>query len=393
MEQNEADESADSFASLYEKSISGMEKLQIGQMVETQIVSISKDCIFLQLSGKSEGMLDRAELADADGKLSVKEGDTIKAFFLDAKNGEMRFTTRISGENAGAALLENAYKNKIPVEGVVEKEIKGGYEVKIGESRAFCPYSQMGQKRTENSESWVGKHLTFKIQEFKEHGRNMLVSNRVMHEEAHAEQIETLKKTLKENAIVKGTIKSIQDFGAFIDIDGIQALLPISEIGRNRVEDIRAVLTVGQEIEARVIKIDWKNERISVSMKSLLSDPWETALAKYPKDSKHTGKVSRISNFGVFITLESGIDGLIHVSELRSQGSERRGDGKYGDPKDAVKIGQSMSVLILGVDIAEKRISLKQSSSPEEDETSKKYLESETKADTYNPFAALLKKK
>lgn len=386
MEQQDADNNPNSFANLFEKSLTKMDKLQPGQMVETQIVSISKDCIFLQLSGKSEGVLDRSEMTDKDGKLTVKEGDTVKAFFVDAKNGEMNFTTRISGEKAGSAMLENAYKNKIPIEGTVEKEIKGGYEIKLGDTRAFCPFSQMGLKRTEDAAACVGKKLTFRIQEYKEHGRNILVSNRAIAEEARAEQVEELKKTLKENTVVKGTIKSIQDFGAFIDLDGVQALLPISEIGRNRVEDIRAVLTVGQEIEASIIKIDWKTERITLSMKALLSDPWEKALEKYPKNSKHSGKIVRITDFGAFVSLENGIDGLVHISELRSE-------GKYGDSGITVKMGQTLSVQVLDIDVAKKRISLKQASSAEEDETSKKYMKGDASGDTYNPFAALLKKK
>jgi len=386
MEQNTPNTAANSFASAFEKTLTRNESFQPGQLFETQIVSISKDCIFLQLNGKSEGLLDRAELTDKDGNLTVKEGDAIKAFFLQAKNGEMYFTTKISGDKAGSAMLENAYKSKIPVEGAVEKEIKGGYDVKIGESRAFCPYSQMSMKRTEDSASWVGKHLTFKIQEYKDSGRSILVSHRAIEEEARQDQLEVLKKKLHEGMIIKGSIKSVQDFGAFIDIEGVQALLPVSEISRSRVEDIHAALTVGQEIEAAIIKLDWKTERITLSMKSLLSDPWALAVEKYPKDSKHTGKVARITNFGAFVSLESGIDGLVHISELQS-------DSKYGSSSTALKLGQSLTVQVLGVDMAQKRISLKLTSSLEEDETSKKYLNNDTGTDTYNPFAALLKKK
>lgn len=386
MEQNTPDTTANSFASAFEKTLTRNENFQPGQLFETHIISISKDCIFLQLNGKSEGLLDRAELTDKDGKLTVKEGDAIKAFFLQAKNGEMYFTTRISGDKAGAAMLENAYKNKIPVEGVVEKEIKGGYDVKIGESRAFCPFSQMAMKRTEDSASWVGKHLTFKIQEYKDGGRSILVSHRAIEEDERQDQLEILKKKLHEGMIIKGSIKSVQDFGAFIDIEGVQALLPVSEISRTRVEDIRATLAVGQEIEAEIIKLDWKTERITLSMKSLLSDPWALAVEKYPKDSKHTGKVVRITNFGAFVSLESGIDGLVHISELQS-------DSKYGSSSTALKLGQSLTVQVLGVDMAQKRISLRLTSSIEEDETSKKYLNNDTGTDTYNPFAALLKKK
>jgi len=386
MEQQHDDDAASDFASLFEKSITKMDRLQPGQTVETSIVSISGDCIFLQLNGKSEGVLDRAELADKDGNLSIREGDPIKVFFLDAKNGEMHFTTKISGDKAGPAILENAYKNKIPVEGLVEKEIKGGYEVRIGETRAFCPFSQMGSRRTETPEVYVGKHLTFKIQEFKDNGRSIMVSNRVIEEEAQQVRIEALKQTLREGMLIKGSIKSIQDFGAFVDLGGVQALLPISEISRDRVQDIRAVLTVGQEIEATILKLDWKGERLSLSMKSLLADPWSGAFEKYPKNSKHTGKVVRTTDFGAFVSLESGLDGLIHVSEFKS-------DSKYGNAGVPVKVGQTVSVQILEVNVPGKRISLKPTSSLEEDETTKKYLEADTGTDTYNPFAALLKKK
>jgi small subunit ribosomal protein S1 len=386
MEQHNSDTSAQSFATLFENSMTKMEKLQPGQMIETRIVSISKDCVFIELSGKSEGVLDRAEFTDANGKLTVQEGDPIKVFFMQAKNGEMQFTTKISGNKAGAAVLENAYKNKIPVEGLVEKEIKGGYEVRIGESRAFCPFSQMGLRRTENAAAYVGKHLTFKIQEYKEGGRNILVSNRVIEEEAQNEKRESLKETLTEHSIVKGTIASIQDFGAFVTISGIQALLPVSEISRTRVEDIRATLSVGQEIEAEILKIDWATDRITLSMKSLIADPWLAAIAKYPKDSKHSGKVVRIADFGAFVSLEPGVDGLVHSSALK-------GDSKYNNVSAAVTMGQTLNVQVIDVDVSKKRISLKLASSAEEDATSKKYLESGAEGDTYNPFAALLKKK
>jgi len=195
---------------MYEQSFSGMGYFKPGQVVNTEVVSISNDCLFLQLNGKSEGILDRAELTDKEGKLSVKVGDKLRVFFLNAENGEMHFTTKISGNAAGAKMLVQAYLEKIPVEGLVEKETKGGYEVKIGEFRAFCPYSKMGERRSDNPAEYVGKNLNFKIQEFKDNGRSILVSNRVIYEEAHQERLEALKKTLHEGMVITGSIKSIQ---------------------------------------------------------------------------------------------------------------------------------------------------------------------------------------
>ena len=373
-----------SFAELFEQSSSDFESLEPGQAIETTIVSISGENIFLQLSGKSEGVLDAAELTDKSGEISVKEGDTIKAYFLSSRNGEMLFTTRISGDKAGKAVLENAFENGIPVEGIVEKEIKGGFEVKIGDSRAFCPYSQMGLKRVENPEDYIGRSLTFKITEYGEKGRNVLVSNRNILEEQQRERVAVLKKTLHEKMVIKGSVEKIQDFGAFIDLNGVQALLPISEISRNRVDDIHKVLSVGQEIEASIIRLDWKKERITLSMKALLVDPWENVSQKYRTGSKYSGTVARITDFGAFVTLEPGLDGLIHISDMRTDSRDSR-------PEDVLKKGQAVTVQINKIDIENKRMSLKQVSSIQEDEDNKKYLEPDS--ESYNPFAELLKKK
>ncbi|MCK5735513.1 MAG: S1 RNA-binding domain-containing protein, partial [Spirochaetaceae bacterium] len=353
MDIDNSEESENSFADLFEQSFSEFESLEPGQSIETTIVSISGENIFLQLSGKSEGILDAAELIDKSGQLTVKEGDNIKAFFLSSQNGEMLFTTRIRGDKAGKAVLENAYKNGIPVEGLIEKEIKGGFDIKIGESRAFCPYSQMGLKRIEDPETYIGKNLTFKITEYGENGRNVLVSNRKILEEQLKERVEILKKTLHEKMVIKGTVKLIQDFGAFIDLDGVQALLPISEISRSRVDDIHKVLSVGQEVEASIIKLDWKKERITLSMKALLSNPWDNIQKKYKVGSKYSGSVVRITDFGAFITLEPGLDGLIHISDMRT-------DSRDSNPNDIFKKGQTVTVQINKIDIEKKRMSLKQ---------------------------------
>jgi small subunit ribosomal protein S1 len=186
---------------------------------------------------------------------------------------------------------------------------------------------------------------------------------------------------------VKGTIQSLQDFGAFVDIGGVQALLPVSEIGRSRVDNIRNVLSVGQEVQAILLKIDWSQERLSLSTKALQADPWDQASDKYPEGSKHTGKVVRVANFGAFVSLEPGIDGLVHVSEFRT-------DSRYGASGEmTVKVGQTLSVQVLSVDRTQRRIALKPATTKEEDETTAKYVEGSKDDTTYNPFAAILKKK
>jgi len=373
------------FEKAFANHMARMEKMNIGQQVEAVIISITPEFIFLDLGGKSEGVLERAELADEAGLLCVEEGDTLKAWFMGEKNGEMHFTTRLSGQKAGPELLESAWKSGIPVEGVVDKEIKGGYEVKIGESRAFCPYSQMG-RRAEDTGACVGTHLRFKIVEYKDGGRSITVSNRAILEAERADKMAELRSSLREGQTITGTVVQIQDFGAFVDIGGVQALLPVSEVSRDRVKDMHSVLERGQTITAQILKLDWNNERFSISMKALASDPWQTVAERYPAGSRHTGTVTRIAGFGAFVSLESGIEGLVHTSELNSFSGT-------GGQKNGVKVGQKLAVRIIAVDQENRRISLQPATTEEEDETARRYLDSGTDSDTYNPFAALLKKK
>jgi len=374
----------ENFADMLESSLSGIVSYEPGQLIEAEIVSISGGCVFMQLDGKSEGQIDSEELMDKNGNLDVKVGDSIKAYFQSSDNGDMIFTTKISGDKAGKAALENAYRSGIPVEGLVEKEIKGGYEIKIGDTKAFCPFSQIGLKRVEDASVNVGKNFTFKILEYKENGRNILVSSRALLEEAKQVKIEELKQSLKVGMKVTGIVKSLQKFGAFVDLNGVQALLPISEISRVRIEDISQILTLEQEVEVEVLNLDWEKERISVSMKQLMSDPWDDAATKYRSGTVHKGKVARMTTFGAFVTLEPGLDGLVHISDIES-------DARDNEESEEIKKGQILNVRINSLDTERKRISLKLISNSQEAEAFQKYMEPES--DTYNPFAALLKDK
>ncbi len=365
-----------------------MNRFEPWQPVEAPVVAVSGDYIFIDINAKSEGVLEKAELAGADGKVSIKEGDKIKAYFLGVQDGEMRFTTKISGEKANKEMLENAWRSGIPVEGHVEKEIKGGYEVLIGSSRAFCPYSQMGYRQKEEPSFFTGKHLTFRIQEYKNDGRDLIVSNRAILEAEHEKAVEDLGKTLTVGTVVTGTVKSLQDYGAFVDINGFQALLPISEIGLERVSDIGSVLAVGQQIQAQIIKTDWEREHVSLSMKALIADPWDNIRQKYQIGLKYSGVISRVMDYGVFVNLEPGVDGLVHVSEFEDL-----------DPntnlRKVYKPGTKMTVAVKSVDADSHRISLTPASTKEEDATISKYMEGQDDDDgeMYSPFAALLKKK
>jgi len=358
-----------------------------GQMIETKIVAITNDTIFIDLGLKSEGFVDKAELADENGNVSVKEGDSIKVYFAGSSNEELHFTTKLSGQKADKSVLENAYKNGVPVEGAVSQEIKGGFEVMIGTTRAFCPYSQMGYRQRKEPAEYVGTRQTFKITEYKNEGKNIIVSNRVILEEQAAAELNKLSQSIQVGAVVKGKVKSIESYGAFIDLNGFQALLPVSEISHVRVEDVSSVLKVGQEVEAKVIKADWAHERVSLSMKELEKDPWDGIEEKFPVGTEIEGVISRVADFGVFINLAPAVDGLVHISKLNVE--------RNTNLKKVYKAGDKLAVVVDSVDTEEKRISLSPVVSNEEQDNANDYLKSHSDDDdgySYNPFAALLKK-
>ena len=380
-----------SFAELFEQSFKKPTRLEPGQKVEAVIVKITDEWIFLDLGDKSEGCLDRKELLDPDGKLTAAEGDRVSAYFLSAENNERLFTTRVSGGAAGNQYLEDAFHSRIPVEGVAEKEIKGGYEIKIaGSIRGFCPYSQMGLRRSDNPQEVIGKKLLFKITEYRDSGRSLVLSNRKVLEEERERTREDLKKTLKKDMVVKGIVKSLRPFGAFVDIGGIEALLPISEVGWSRIDDLSSVLSPEQEVEVKVMELDWENNRISVSLKAALPDPWLQLPDQFPEESCHTGIVARLAPFGAFVTLAPGIDGLIHISQL--------GQGKrINHPREVLAEGQTIEVRVIKIDAESKRLSLAlASSSPQEQEEDdfRQYVEQQPAQKPDSPGAlgaALLK--
>jgi small subunit ribosomal protein S1 len=339
----------ESFADLLAKSFVEAGRLEPGQKVEATVLKITGDWVFVDIGQKGEGVVDKKELLDAEGQLTVAEGDRIPVYFLSSRGGEMRFTARVGGD-AGLGQLEEAWRGGIPVEGVVEKEVKGGFEVKVAGRRAFCPHSQIAL-RGGSSEAFVGRHFSFRIAQYGEGGRNIVLSRRALLEEERARQKEALKGTLREGQMVRGTVTRIQDFGAFIDIGGVEGLLPVSEVGWGRVEDIRDRLREGQEVEVVLKAIDWERERFTFSLRDTLADPWQEAAYNYPEGSCHRGKVSRLAPFGAFVTLEEGVDGLLHISKL---GAGRR----LSHPREAVREGEVLEVKIEQVDRENRRISL-----------------------------------
>jgi small subunit ribosomal protein S1 len=343
------DDSEEDFAELLKQSFIASDRIKPGDKVSARIVKITPEWVFIDLGGKSEGAIDAREFHDENGTLSVCEGDTINAYCLSAGHGEQVFSTRLGADSGTDDFLEEAHHSGIPVEGTIEQEIKGGFSIKIaGAKRAFCPYSQMGLRRIEDPAALINQKLTFKITSYQEGGRNITVSHRAVLEQERLELKEKLKETLQEGMTVTGTVSSLRDFGAFVDLGGADGLIPMAELGWSRVERASDVLSAGQPVEVKVLAIDWDQNRISLSLKACLPDPWDSAAYDFAPGSTHSGTVARMTKFGAFITLAPGIDGLLHVSKMVK--------GKSADTD--IRPGAQVGVIVKEFDREKRRISL-----------------------------------
>lgn len=347
------DSNQDSFEALFEaEPTKKIRHLKPGQKVRATIVGITGESVFLDVGSKSEGVLDASELKDEEGNVLKEVGDKIDVYFLRARSSEQLFTISI-GSGGSALHLEEAFQSGIPVEGTVKAEIKGGFEITLsGNVRGFCPYSQMGLRRVEDAAAtYLETKMKFMITRFEENGRNIVLSARAIQEAERAELREQLVESLEEGQKVTGTISSIRDFGAFVDLGGVDGLIPISEIAWSRVEKVDDVFSVGQQVEVVIKSLDWEKDRISLSYRATQQDPWDTVSDRFPVGSTTKGQVARLAQFGAFVTLEAGIDGLVHISKL---GAGRR----INHPREVLEEGQDIDVTIENIDREERRISL-----------------------------------
>lgn len=373
---------SDSFEDLFKaEETKTIRRLTPGQKIKATIVSQNDETTFLDVGGKSEGVLNSSEIQDKEGNFTKTIGDSLDVYFLQAKASEQIFTTTI-GSGSSNAHLEEAFRSGIPVEGFVKTEIKGGFDITLGGNvRAFCPYSQMGLRRVEDAaKEYLDSHMKFQITRFEENGRNIVVSARAILEALREEARELLKETLEEGQTIDGEISSIRDFGAFVDIGGVDGLIPISEIGWSRVEKVEEYFTVGQKIQAVVKKLDWDNDRISLSYKETQADPWNEATTLFPEGTTQQGTVARLAQFGAFVTLAPGIDGLVHISKL---GGGRR----INHPREILEEGQNIDVKVESIDLQEKRISLVPADYVSADS------EKETETNEYKTYVSKTKKK
>jgi small subunit ribosomal protein S1 len=350
-------DSEDDFAALLETSFQGLKQFSRGEKVRGRIIGINDEWLFLDLGAKGEGVVAATELAGKAEERPLAIGDWLDAYFLGDEDGEIRLTTRITGAEASRNILEDAFHAKIPIEGSVQKEIKGGFEVLLGGNRCFCPYSQMDLFRQDPA-SYVGQSLSFLISDFKEGGRNIVLSRRELLEAERRERYEALRESLEVGARVTGVVRALESFGAFVDLGGVDALIPNSELSWGRAADSRALLSVGEKIEAQVVDLDWDRKRIALSLKRLTPDPWTRIHELLQEGQVTTGRVVSLAQFGAFVEILPGIDGLLHVSRL-SLGK------RISHPREVVQEGEQVSVRIESIDAEQRRLALSLETSDE----------------------------
>jgi small subunit ribosomal protein S1 len=343
------------------------------QKVKGKILSIGEEWVFVDVGGKAEGRIAAAELKDAEGNLTVKEGDTIEATVTgtDPETGAPLLQRRAGGKGKGKKPAEvvpeirQAAESGLPLEGLVTGLNKGGAEVQVYGMRAFCPLSQLDLRYVENPQQFVGQRLMFKVNRLEEgnrggRGPNIVLSRRQLLEEEQQSRAAETREKLQVGAVLHGRVTSLTTYGAFIDLGGIEGMLHVSEIGHTRTTHPQDVFQVGDEVEVQVIKIEKgkdekRPERISLSRRSLQSDPWNEAASRFTEGMEVPGRVVRTETFGAFVELVPGLEGLVHISEM---GAGRR----LNHSREAVQPDQEVQVRVLGVDTGRRRISLSMNS-------------------------------
>ena len=337
------------FAAMFEASVKAR-RFEKGQLIEGTIVAIGPEVAFVNVGGKGEATVDLGELKDEDGRLEVAVGDRIQAMVVSTAGG-LTLSRKLARGAATDRQLEDAFQTGLPVEGRVEKAVKGGYEVRIGSKRAFCPISQIDTARAEPM-AHEGKVYEFRIIEYKDDGRNLVVSRRALLEEQQKAKAAEVRRSIVAGAVLTGRVASVRDFGAFVDLGGgVQGLLHVSEMGWSRVLDPSAMLKPGDEITVKVLSVDDEKQKISLGLKQLTEDPWSRVGETYQVGQVRTGRVTRLTDFGAFVELEPGVEGLAHASTFPPTG---RREGWRAE----VAPGAPATFEILNIDPDKKRIGI-----------------------------------
>lgn len=331
-----------------------IKSIRPGEIVTGVVVQVNQDEVLVDIGAKSEGVISLRELSCCEVSSPhdiVKVGDKIEVYVIKTEDKEGRLI--LSKEKADAekawALLEGRLESGEVLNGTVREVVKGGLLVDVG-VRAFLPASLVDRGYVEDLSKFLGQEISAKVIEVNRPRKKVIVSRKALLEEEYAQKREEMFETIKENQVVRGTVRRLTNFGAFVDIGGVDGLLHISEMAWYRINHPSEVVKVGDEVDVMVLKIDKDNEKISLGLKQVLENPWENVEEKYPVGKVLSAKVVRLAPFGAFVQLEPGVEGLVHISHLAEQHVEK--------PEDVVKEGEEVNVKVLSVDSEEKRIRL-----------------------------------
>ena len=329
--------------------------LQVGEKVTVEVIAIGKDAVFVDTGTKIDGTVDRAELTDDNGALTVSDGDRLDLYVVAMNESEIQLSKALAGAG-GLDLLREAHQNQMPVEGKVQATCKGGFDVRVVQRRAFCPVSQMDVRYVENPEDYVGGEHRFLITQLEDRGRNIVVSRRRLLEMEQAEAQKAFLETTAPGALCDGRVTRLAPFGAFVElVPGLEGLIHISELAWSRVEDPRDAVTEGQTVTVKILAIEAGDKpgrtKISLSLKQAQGDPWQTEIERFQPETVVPARITRCLPFGAFAELTPGIEGLIHISALSFTQRVRH-------PEDVVSPGESVRVMIKSIDRENRKISL-----------------------------------
>ena len=342
----------ESFAQLFEQSIAN-QRIRPGMILTGLIVDVGDDMVVVNVGLKSEAVIPLEQFKNERGEVEVKAGDTVEVALDAMEDGTGE--TRLSREKAKRARtwtrLEESFNKSEIVTGTITGRVKGGFTVEIDNVRAFLPGSLVDVRPVRDTAYLEGKSLEFKVIKLDQKRNNVVVSRRAVVEQEFSAERSALMDNLQEGTVLKGTVKNLTDYGAFVDLGGIDGLLHITDMAWKRVKHPSEVVKVGDEIDVRILKFDRERSRVSLGLKQLGADPWENIARRYPPNTRVFGKVTNIADYGAFVEIEDGVEGLVHVSEMDWT-------NKNVNPAKVVHSGQEVEVMVLDVDEERRRISL-----------------------------------
>ena len=342
----------ESFSEMFEQSLAN-QRIRPGMILTGLVIDVGPDVVIINVGLKSEAVIPLEQFKNERGEVEVKAGDQVEVALDSVEDGTGE--TRLSREKAKRARtwtrLEEAFNNAEIVTGIISGRVKGGFTVEIDHVRAFLPGSLVDVRPVRDTGYLEGKPLEFKVIKLDQKRNNVVVSRRAVVEQEFSAERSALMDNLQEGAVVRGTVKNLTDYGAFVDLGGIDGLLHITDMAWKRVKHPSEVVKVGDEIEVRILKFDRERSRVSLGLKQLGADPWENIARRYPPNTRVFGKVTNIADYGAFVEIEDGVEGLVHVSEMDWT-------NKNVNPAKVVHTGQEVEVMVLDVDEERRRISL-----------------------------------